>query len=609
MKFKVSAVIYMKFFCKQRFGKQIAACLQFLRGCAVFLLSLLLTNGCSWLDNDINAPERLRERDPRIQQMPDQTETVRGDKDPPVVKLELGRALRPANLRPIDELPSKIKIDATNLNNVPVTAALQAVLADSDITLLWASQQLQDRKVTLMNLKGPLPVVVNRICRAAKILCAYRNGALELAEEDTFVVQLPGIATSSDTKEGIDAASATIAESIESLIRGKVKADNVGGNLIYTTNAEGHERVQGYFDQLRNGRPLIVMQLYIWQVTLDDNKKLGISWKDLHLPSLGGTTQALNVISDSHTQTVANSEGVSLGAILSGSIDVNLLAGFLATQGKVQTISSPQLTFVSGTSAKFEVGNKEKYVSEVGTSSSTVAGTGATGTSQNTVTTEELKTGLEIKISGNYENGVIFSNLKIKTSDLIQFTKIPSDNTTLQLPKTAERLVETVLRVRPGDNMVLAGLQTSREDRTRDGLPGPDVVDGIIPTYGDRTVSNSELVLMVKPSVVFFSDKETPDVSSAFNSDDANKVPQQDAIEKIDSVALKPATIQPVQGKPNELQSEFGTVVKSYEDTYAPPVNTPVTTPVHNKPQSILPENEPASGRMNDNADSSGATL
>lgn len=597
----------MKFFYKQRLKKQVDACLHFSKCCTVFMLSLLLTNGCSWLDNGINAPERMNERDPRIQQMPLQQESVRGDKDPPIVKLELGKTLRPSNLRPRDELPSKVKIEVTNLNNAPVTAALQAVLADTDITLLWQSTDLQDRKVTLMNLKGPLPVVVDRICRAAKILCAYRNGALELANEDTFVVQLPGIVASPDGKNN-DAASKAIAESIESLINGKVKADTVGGNLIYTTNAEGHERVQGYLNQVRNGRPLIVMQLYIWQVTLDDNKKLGISWKDLHLPSLGGTTQSLNILSDSHTQTVANSEGVSLGAVLSGSVDVNLLAGFLATQGKVQAISSPQLTFVSGTSAKFEVGNKEKYVAQVGTTSSTVSGTGSTtGASQN-VTTEELKTGLEIAISGNYENGVVFSNLQIKTSDLVQFTSIPTDNTTLQLPKTADRTVQTVLRVRPGDNLVLAGLQTSREDRTREGLPGPDFVDGVIPTYGDRKITNSELVLMVKPSVVFFSDKDAqePGVTAGINpSYDIDENGKANANEKADIATYQPANSQPSKDRPNELQSEFGTVVKTYEDTYAPSVNAPVTTPVHNTPQNILPYNT----SPDNNTDKGGAAL
>lgn len=589
----------MKWFCKTAIHKKITAFLHVSRTCSAFILSLLLTNACSWPIGEITQPERLKERDARVQQIPEQAESVRGDKDPPVVKLQLGRTLRPANLRPSDELPSHVKIATTNLNNVPVTSALQAVLADTDITLLWESEELQNRKVTLMNLKGALPVVVSRICRAAKILCAYRNGALELAEEDTFVVELPGVATAGGSGSS-GSASTTIADSIEALIDGKVRVDTAGGNLIYTTNAEGHERVQGYLDQLRNGRPLIVMQLYIWQVSLDDSKKLGISWKDLHLPDIGGRGLGLNITGASNTSTVGTTEGVNLGAVLSGAVDVNVLAGFLATQGKVQNISSPQLTFVSGTSAKFEVGNSERYVSQVGTLvNSTVAGTGTTsGASNNTVNTEELKTGLEITITGNYESGVVFSNLEIKTSDFIKFTNVPTGSTSLQLPKTANRAVQTVLRVRPGDNLVLAGLQTSREDRNREGLPGPDFTDGIIPTYGAGSVSNSELVVMVKPSVVFFSDKDAPDlhnVDSLRNIDKVDAKKEEPVVaEKSEQPVVKKA--EDIPAKPNELQNEFGAVVKMYEDTNIPPVKTPETASAPSAvpkpsdgPQSILP--------------------
>lgn len=312
---------------------------------------------------------------------------------------------------------------------------------------------------------------------------------------------------------------------------------------------------------------------------------------------------SFNVLGNSNTSTVGTTEGVSLGAVLSGAVDVNVLAGFLATQGKVQNISSPQLTFVSGTSAKFEVGDSERYVSQVGTLvNSTVAGTGTTsGASNNTVNTQELKTGLEITITGNYESGVVFSNLEIKTSDFIKFTNVPTGSTSLQLPKTANRAVQTVLRVRPGDNLVLAGLQTSREDRNREGLPGPDFTDGIIPTYGAGSISNSELVVMVKPSVVFFSDKDAPDLQ---NVDSLRSIDKVDAKKEEPAVAEK--TDQPVinkaeeiPAKPNELQNEFGTVVKLYEETNIPPVKTPDTAsaPVaaikhSNEPQNILPANQ-----------------
>jgi hypothetical protein len=474
-----------------------------------FVWIFLLITACT--GPDIERPKLVKERNVQVDDIPDAEVTVRGKDDPPIVTLQLGSALRPVRLRPSEDLPTNIQIGSTNLNNVPVTAAMQAVLADTDITLLWEKAELQERTVTLLNLKGPLPVVVKRICRAAKLLCAYRNGALELTDVDTFVVEMPaapGVVSSS----GTSATTETISETIKELIEGQVKVDTTGGNLIYTTDADGFERVQSYLEQLRNGRPLIVLQLYIWQVTLDDNQQMGVNWSQFEVPELGGKNQSLMLDSVSALRSVAANSGVSLGAVLSGAIDANMVARFLSTQGRVQNISSPQLTFVSGTSAKFENGGVQRFVSQVGTLvSGTISGNNPVtpGVSNNTVSTEDLKLGLSVAATGNYESGVVMASLEIKTSDLVRVNEINANGTTLQLPQTNDRTVSTVLRVRPGDNLVLAGLQTSTDTRARDGLPFGGT-GSTLPMFSSNVVSNSETVILVKPSVVFFSDRDAP---------------------------------------------------------------------------------------------------
>jgi hypothetical protein len=528
----------------------------FMRVAVVACLFFSLAS-CSLPGPDIDTPELMNERSPKATNVPTPEETVRGREEPPMVTLQLGKSMRQTNLRPSEELPLNVKIGATNLNNVPLSAALQAVMADTDIALLWENPELQDRPVTLMNLKGRLPLVVERICRAAKVICAYRNGSLELMSEDTFVVELPPIAGQISDSGAAAGAANTIIDAIESLVEGKVKADSSGGNLIYTTNAEGHERVQSYLEQLRNGRPLIVLQLYIWEVQLESTKALGVNWTGLKLPQFGGLTNNLNLNSSAAAiSSVAATQGVSLGAVFSGAIDANILARFLSTQGKVQNISSPQLTFVSGTSAKFEIGGSQRYISQVGTQN-TVAGTGNTANS--VVSTEEIKTGLTVAANGSYDNGVVFATLELKTSDVSKFESFPAGTLDLKLPITADRTVQTVLRVRPGDNLVLAGLQTSRDERNREGLP--TFISGDLPTSGSNSVDNSELVIMVRPSVVFFNDRDSLDLRKVAEEKDG----------KIDQELAKPAKTEPVVVEsihpPSPLQSEFGTVVKLYEDT------------------------------------------
>ncbi len=426
---------------------------------------------------------------------------MRGDEDPAVVTLKMGNALHERVLGRSDALPADIIIPTTNLQNVPVASALEAVLAGTDISLAYQSEGFNDRLVTLVNLSGPLPKVVQRICSAAKIFCISRDGNLELKERESFIVELPPI----ERGRATTAAANTIAAAVSQLAGSKAEEDEAGGNLLYTTNVEGQERVSKYLEQLRNGRPLVVLQMYIWEVSLEGEAAAGINWKDLTTNKFGGEFSKIRLNSDDAISAVAG--GVSMGAVLSGKVSAQLIAKFLNTQGVVQTLSNPQLTFVSGSSAEFRVGGTRTYVSSVGQlTSNTVAGSGSSsnGVGTNTVATDKIETGLRINVNGSYESGVIFSTLTVAITDLIKIDSISTGTTTLQLPETTNRNFSTVLRVRPGDNVVLAGMTSSRDDLSRDRLNMPLV--NRLPLRGDDKLQNRELVVLLKPAVVFFAD-------------------------------------------------------------------------------------------------------
>lgn len=455
--------------------------------------------GCS----DIKVPfaKSTTGRAPTVAEVPGPEETVRGADDPPVVTLDLGSRLKERRMSRVEELPPNIIIPNTNLTGVPVTAALQAVLAGTEVSLSWEAGAFESRLVSVTNLSGPLPKVVEKVCASAKVFCGYRNGLLEMKEKETFVIDLPAMPTKSGSS---GSAANTMADTISDLAGDKVKLDTQGGNLIYTTDVEGHERVNEYLTQLRHGRPLVVMQLYIWEVTLDRDKATGINWNSFKMNKFGNAGQ--NFLIDQLTTGFPSlaSPGISLGAKLAGNIDAAAVLQFLSTQGQVQTISNPQLTFVSGSNAEFKVGGKQRYISQVGTGSS-VAGSTSSTTSTSTVSTDSIDTGLKITVGGLLEGDVISAVLDLELQDVISMNPTTMENgTTIDLPETSERKVSTSLRVRPGDNLVLAGLVTSRDSNDRDGIPLP--FGGHLNMSAKDELKNSELVVLVKPSVVKFAD-------------------------------------------------------------------------------------------------------
>ncbi len=482
--------------------------------------------------SDVPLAKSAAGRDPTLAEVPNQDETVRGDADPAIVTLDLKSGLHEHRLRAADELPGNILIPTTNLNAVPITAALQAVLSGTDVSLSWNTGTFGTRLVTVMNLSGPLPKVVEKVCAAAKVFCNYHHGSIELSDKETFVVSLPPVVraiSSSSSGSASSGSTNSMVEAINELLGGeKATVDDQGGNIVYTATVEAEDRVSQYLAELRTGRPLIVLQMYIWEVTLTRENSQGINWTALSNSTLINNLNLKNNL----TSAATTAGSVSLGAVTSGIISANAVASFLATKGRVQTISNPQITFVSGSTAQLKVGGTQRYISQVGTlTTSNVSGTtsGTAGNSStNTVSTDSIDTGLTISVVGSYENGVVFANLDLSLKNLVSLNPTNSGGGTIDLPQTTDEKMNTALRVRPGDSLVLAGLVSSSDTGASQGLPVSS--DSSIPLFGDEQRNNHELVMIVKPSIVLFSDKS--EAEEAKKKETAKPLPNAVVIDK-----------------------------------------------------------------------------
>ena len=540
-------------------------------GFLLYAAMLVALSSCA--EVDVPKAKPATGRLPQVAEVPSDEETVRGAEDPPIVTLELGTRLRERRLSRTEELPANIIVPNTNLNAVPVTAALQAVLTGTDVSLSWETGTFDSRLVTVTNLSGSLPKVVEKICSSAKVFCSYRSGLLELKERETFIIDLPAVPTKTSAS---GAAANTMADMISDLAGEKARIDQQGGNLLYTTDVAGNEQVKEYLLQLRHGRPLVVMQLYIWEVVLDGDRGAGINWKSFSLDEFGGNKQKL-LLSGLTGFSSLTTPGVSLGAKLTGRVDAESVFQFLSTQGQVQTISNPQLTFVSGSNAEFRVGGKRRYISEVGADSSP-SGTSSSTTSTNTVSTDSIDTGLKVNLGGTFESGIISAVMDLELQDVISLNSTKLENgTTIDLPETSERKVSTSLRVRPGDNLVLAGLVSSRDTNDRDGIPMP--FGGSLTSFGRDQQKNSELVILVKPSVVMFKDTEEPE-----DRKQKSKPIDQDAI-VIDKDGVSTMAIPAAPAQPVALTSAIKASVAPMPEPFFPSI----------KPELMVPEAQPAS--------------
>ncbi len=456
------------------------------------LLALLLVipfvSSCSPADVpdarflDVPDPER-----------PDKKRKAVNDGETSVVRIPLGDGVFVPSARGIDRLPSD-EVGPYELRSEPLATALKLILADYDIPLAFETEDAFTQTVTVTGLKGRVDRVISRICGFVDLFCAYEDGMLVVKESQTFAVTLPPIGN----EEGLTQFQSGLASILGG--DGDVVLDQSSRSLIYSATHRTQDNVEAYFRHLRNNTAMIVFELYIWEVQLENNNSAGINWSGFFdLGRYGVDYQ----IAGGAPSLESNVSPIVIGPVATSNANVesNEIFEFISEYGAVKVVSQPQLTMLSGSEATLDVSETRNYINEITISES------ADGTSDNfSTTTDELVTGLTITITGQWDNKTIFGNLSIEVDEFIEFQEFPTGTDgTLNLPRTTTRSLQTQIRIRPGDTMLVAGLVSERDNYVSSG-PGSSAP--VLPTARTTELQNSELVFLLRPRVVIFEDMD-----------------------------------------------------------------------------------------------------
>lgn len=423
---------------------------------------------------DIPAPTPAEQRRKAINEAPDGVLIVPLGKDVLVPAMDDG-----------DPLPSK-EVGPFELRNENLAGALQLIMADYDIPLAFESDKGMTTGVTVSNLKGPLNKVVDKICSLADMYCLYDDGVLTVKENQTFTVSLPPLPeeTSYDS----------IIAGLKAFTGADGTIDKTTRTMIYTATERTAKKALQYFDRLRKSTAMIVYETYIWEVGLDGGNSAGIKWSQLG--SLGKYNSGFSVSGDTLSDL---GTAISIGLPTKGAVSLTTgdILKFISSQGSVKTISQPQLTVLSGSEAELRVAETEAYVENLTRTQNTTNDTETVST-----TTGQVDTGFTLKIGSSWDNGTVYGNVNINLQQLLEFQDFPAGNdSTLRLPKTAERELKTQVRVRPGDSVLIAGLVRERQqyDKKGIGLNTP-----FLPFSRTGTQSNTELVFLLRPRVIVY---------------------------------------------------------------------------------------------------------
>lgn len=425
---------------------------------------------------NIPAPTVAEERRRAMNESPDSILVVPLGRDVLVPLVERG-----------DPLPTR-DVGPFELRNQNLAGALQLILADYDVPLAFETQKGMTTGVTVANLRGPLDKVVDKVCSLADMYCHYDDGILTVKENQTFTVSLPPLPP--------ETTYDSIITGLEAFTGARGVIDTTTRTMIYSATARTSHKADQYFARLRKSTAMIVYETYIWEVGLNGGNSAGISWSKLN-EKIGAfnmgfaVDQMGSVLSDLGTP-------ISIGLPTRGTVNMTTgdILKFISSQGAVKTISQPQLTVISGAEATMRVAEREAYVASLTRTQNNNNDSETVST-----TTGQVDTGFTLTIGSSWDDGTVYGNIAIELQQLLEFQDFPAGDSSLRLPKTAEREVKTQIRVRPGDSVLIAGLVRERQQFDKSGI-GSMAVN--IPASRTGTTQNTELVFLLRPRVIVY---------------------------------------------------------------------------------------------------------
>lgn len=451
---------------------------------ALLLLSVLALTSCSDVrvpgtrEVNIPAPQNAEERRSGINERPDA-----------ITYLPLGTDVLVPEADSGSPLPATI-VGPYELRGETVAGALQLILDGTNIPVAFETQNGLSRTITVTDLKGPLDSVVKQVCALADLYCSYQSGILVVKDNQIFTVTIPPIVAADQIAGLLTSVSAAVGN----IVGTAPITDTSTRTIVYRASQRTAEMAERYFQRLRMNTALVVFETYVWEVSLDAGNATGIRWQ--YFDHFGKFNVGLNLpgVIDPALGTP-----ISIGLPTTGAVNfsTNDVLQFISNYGAVKTVSQPQITVLSGSSARLRVADTQNYVASI--SRTTTDG----GNTTVSTSTDSVDSGFTLQIGSSWDNSSVYTNINILLQEVRGIDTFDDNpDAVVQLPQTTERELETQVRIRPGDSLLIAGLVRENDAFNKSG---PGLTQPIIPVTRSGTTSNSELVFLIRPRVIVFT--------------------------------------------------------------------------------------------------------
>jgi general secretion pathway protein D len=281
----------------------------------------------------------------------------------------------------------------------------------------------------------------------------------------------------------------------------RITADVTNNSLLIYANEEDYRVIEGALRQIDRPQLQVAFDATIAEVTLNDSLTYGVQFflKSSNVGAPSDTGSAVNTISTA-SDVANNVSGALLSRVLPG---FNLLIGSEKTPQvvidalhgvtDVKILSNPSLVVVDNGVATLQVGDQVPITT----------GTANVLTTSNTIvnTINYQNTGIILRVVPR----VSFNNV-VRLDIEQEISNVSNTNATGTLtPTISQRKVKSVLTVADGQTVLLAGLISETQNKTRSGIPVLDQLPGLLGdafSHQNKTAQRTELIIFIRPQII-----------------------------------------------------------------------------------------------------------
>jgi general secretion pathway protein D len=270
----------------------------------------------------------------------------------------------------------------------------------------------------------------------------------------------------------------------------RITPDVANNALLIYASQENYRIIARALDQIDRPQMQVAIEATIAEVTLNDSLNYGVQFF-LQSNNLGFNVPAGSAINSSATSPLA-AVLPGFNFLVGGAANPQVVINALHTYTDVKVLSNPSLVVVDNQPATLEVGDQVP----VTTGSATVLS--ASNTVVNTIDYHD--TGIILRIMPRISpNGTILVNVEQEISEVS-----PTSSTGTLTPTFSTRKVKSSISVVSGQTVLLAGLISDTQSRTRNGIPLLDEIPALdfLSSQTQKSLARTELIIFIRPQII-----------------------------------------------------------------------------------------------------------